>query len=85
VLFLIESSASMAEGSRLEGIDRFVAGMRSVLAGSDQAEVGERIDIQATRLPPWTREHHDEQYPRHLPTHPLSRSLTKAAHSGESG
>jgi len=50
VLFLIDSSASMAEGHRLEAIDRFAADMRFGLVGPAQAGLGERIDIQAIRF-----------------------------------
>lgn len=50
VLFLIDASASMAEGHRLEAIDRFLADMRSRLAGSARANLGERIEIQAIRF-----------------------------------
>jgi len=50
VLFLIDASASMAEGHRLEAIDRFVADMRSGLVGSAQADLGDRIEIQAIRF-----------------------------------
>ncbi len=50
MLFLIDASASMAEGARLEAIDRFVAGMRQGLADSAQAEWSGRIEIQAIRF-----------------------------------
>jgi uncharacterized protein YegL len=50
VLFLIDASASMAEGHRLEAIDRFIADMRSTLTAPDQAELGKRIEIQAIRF-----------------------------------
>jgi uncharacterized protein YegL len=50
VLFLIDASASMAEGHRLEAIDRFFADMRSALSAPAQADLGQRIDIQAIRF-----------------------------------
>jgi uncharacterized protein YegL len=50
VLFLIDASGSMAEGARLEAIDRFVMDMRTESAGSAQAECKRRIEIQAIRF-----------------------------------
>jgi hypothetical protein len=50
VLFIIDASAAMAEGHRLEAIDRFITDMRFGLAGSAKADLGERIEIQAIRF-----------------------------------
>jgi uncharacterized protein YegL len=50
VLFLIDSSASMAEGNRLEGISWFLDDMRKDLASIHHADLSGSIEVQAIRF-----------------------------------